>query len=73
MEKWKTCCVGNTDKLSKWDLIDLISNNSSKYGDKLIEFLGMYHLYGLREATKEQLNEYIKYANLQPVPPEKTM
>ncbi len=73
MEKRKTCCVGDKEKLSKWDLINLISKCSSKYGDKLTEFLGMYHLCGLREATKEQLNEYIKYAHLQPVPPEKTM
>ena len=73
MRKRKTCCVGNKDKFSKWDLIDLISNCSNKYGDKLAEFLGMYHLCGLREATEEQLSEYIKYAHLQPVSPEKTM
>ena len=37
------------------ELIDIISNK-----DKLLDFMDRYHLIGLREATEEQLKEYIE-------------
>ncbi|MCQ2381704.1 MAG: hypothetical protein MJ054_00160 [Clostridia bacterium] len=44
----------------KSKLIGIISKQSSTvYGDKLIEFMDIYHLNNLRSATVEQLQEYI--------------
>ena len=37
------------------ELIDIISKK-----DKLLDFMERYHLSGLREATEEQLKEYIE-------------
>ena len=37
------------------ELIDIISKK-----DKLLDFMDRYHLIGLREATEEQLKEYIE-------------
>ena len=37
------------------ELIEIISRK-----DKLLGFMDRYHLTGLREATEEQLREYIK-------------
>ena len=37
------------------DLIEIISQR-----DKLLDFMDRYHLVGLREATEEQLKEYIE-------------
>lgn len=37
------------------ELIDIISKQ-----DKLLDFMERYHLMGLREATEEQLREYIE-------------
>ena len=38
------------------DLIEIISEK-----DKLLDFMERYNLSGLREATEEQLREYIEY------------
>ena len=37
------------------EMIDIISKK-----DKLLDFMERYHLTGLREATEEQLREYIE-------------
>ena len=37
------------------ELIDIISKK-----DKRLDFMERYHLIGLREATEEQLREYIE-------------
>ena len=37
------------------ELIDIISNK-----DKILDFMDRCHLIGLREATEEQLKEYIE-------------
>ena len=37
------------------ELIDIISKKG-----KLLDFMDRYHLVGLREATEEQLKEYIE-------------
>ena len=37
------------------ELIEIISQR-----DKLLDFMDRYHLVGLREATEEQLKEYIE-------------
>lgn len=41
------------------EMIQIISKASDHYGDKLLEFLERYHLPGLRDATTEQLQEFI--------------
>lgn len=46
-------------------LIGIISRASDHYGDKLIEFMNRYGLRNLQEATKEQLEEFIKTEELQ--------
>ena len=51
----KHCIIGRT----KDELIMVISNQSDKYGDKLVDFLHTYKLVGLKDATVEQLQEYI--------------
>ena len=40
-------------------LIQYISERSSLYGDKLLDFMETYGLTGLQNATVEQLQEYI--------------
>lgn len=55
MAKLKVCVLNR----SKDDLIKAISSRSDKYNDKLIEFMNMYKIGGLQEATVEQLGEYI--------------
>ena len=37
------------------DLIEIISKK-----DKILDFMDRYHIIGLREATEEQLKEYIE-------------
>lgn len=52
----KHCVVGRT----KDELIKFLSDHSkTKYGEKLVEFLETYKLVGLKDATVEQLQEYI--------------
>ena len=54
--KLKHCVVGRT----KEELIKFLSDHSkTKYGEKLVEFLETYKLVGLKDATVEQLKEYI--------------
>lgn len=55
MAKLRTCVLGK----SKDDLIKAISSQSDKYNDRLIEFMNIYEIGGLKEATVEQLGEYI--------------
>lgn len=56
MAKLKHCVVGRT----KDELITMISNScETKYGEKLVDFLHAYGLHGLKDATVEQLQEYI--------------
>ena len=47
------------------ELIGIISRASSRYGDKLLDFMDRYHLHGLIEATEEQAREYIETEGLQ--------
>ena len=54
--KLKHCVIGRT----KDELIKFLSDHSkTKYGEKLVEFLETYKLVGLKDATVEQLQEYI--------------
>ena len=64
--KLTTCVIGkNQNKVvdpvraQKNDMIDFISRHSSRYGDKLVDFMESYNLINLEEATVPQLQEYI--------------
>lgn len=46
------------------DYISVISRASDRYGNLLIEFLEAYSLNGLREATEEQLKQFIHKKHL---------
>lgn len=46
-------------------LIQIISQASDRYGDRLLDFLERYHLPGLMFATTEQLQEYISTEGLE--------
>lgn len=54
-KKLKTCVINK----NKDFLIQVISDASDRYGNKLIEFMDMYHLINLQEATVDQLQTYI--------------
>lgn len=54
-KKLKTCVINK----NKDFLISVISDASDRYGNKLIEFMDMYHLINLQEATVDQLQTYI--------------
>lgn len=43
----------------KDSLIRIIHNHSNSTGDKLIEFMNMYELDSLKDATVKQLREYV--------------
>lgn len=43
----------------KDELIRQLSSKSDRYGNKIIDFLNKNNLYGLIEATEEQLKEFI--------------
>lgn len=45
-------------------LIKIISRSSSRYGDKLLDFMDQYKLNGLKDARAKQLEEYIKNNDL---------
>ena len=45
-------------------LIKIISKSSSRYGDKLLDFMEQYKLNGLKDASKKQLEEYIEKNDL---------
>jgi len=45
-------------------LIKVISKSSSRYGDKLLDFMDQYKLNGLKDANAKQLEEYIKNNDL---------
>ena len=51
----KHCVIGRT----KDELIKAISSQSDRYGDKLLEFMDMNNLICLKDATVDQLQEYI--------------
>lgn len=62
IDKLKQCTIQNNeteDENLKDQLIRYISKRSDKYGNKLIEFMNLYHLINLPSATVEQLQEYI--------------
>jgi len=44
--------------------IKVISKSSSRYGDKLLDFMEQYKLNGLKDANAKQLEEYIKNNDL---------
>lgn len=48
-----------TDKLIK-----IISKSSSRYGDKLLDFMNQYKLDALKDTSAKQLEEYIKKNDL---------
>ncbi|MBO4822953.1 MAG: hypothetical protein J5580_00035 [Clostridia bacterium] len=54
MAKLTTFTINEKDRLIK-----IISENSSKYGDKLIQFMELNHLNGLRNATVPQLQNFV--------------
>ena len=47
------------NRKTKDELIMEIHKHSDRYGDKFIEFMDMYGLINLQQATKHQLQEYI--------------
>ena len=47
------------EEAEKSKLIQYISDRSDRYGDKLLEFMDLYHLHNLQSATVAQLREYI--------------
>ena len=57
MPKKKHCTI--TTNKTKDFLIQTISELSDKQGNKLVEFLDKYHLVGLKDATIEQLENFI--------------
>ena len=60
--KYKNCIIGTEfekNAVEKQNLIRFISDHSDKYGDKLIEFMDLFHLRALSTATVPQLREYI--------------
>lgn len=48
--------------MDKWYYINLISDLSDDYGDKLLELMDYYHKNNLREITFEEVKEF--YAKL---------
>lgn len=54
MAKLTTSIINEKDRLIK-----IISENSSKYGDKLVEFMNRNRIYGLRDATVSQLQYFV--------------
>lgn len=55
MSKLKHCVIGKTQS----QLIEIISSQGDRYGDKLLDFMETYKLICLKDATIEQLQEYI--------------
>ena len=53
--KLKHCIVNK----NKDFLIQVISDASDHYGDKLLAFMDKYHLISLQEATEAQLEAFI--------------
>ena len=45
---------------TKSELIEKISKASNMYGDLLVDFMDKYKLLSLKDASVEQLTEYIK-------------
>ena len=45
----------------KTQLIQTISQNTNRYGNKLLEFMEKYQLTGLRDATITQLREFVTF------------
>lgn len=46
--------------MEKDRLIEFISKRSDRYGNELIKFMEKYKISCLKDATEEQLEEYIK-------------
>jgi|GEM_PF-4507933 len=70
--KLKKCTINNSqaaqvmrnpqsalEQQEKSRLIEIISRQSSRYGDKLIDFMDTYRLDNLQSATVEQLRVYV--------------
>jgi hypothetical protein len=55
MKKLRVCLINKI----KDELINIISSKSDRYGDKLIDFLDRNNLISLKDATVEQLQNYI--------------
>lgn len=58
--KSKCTIEKNSNVLKQSQLIQIISDRSDRYGNMLLDFMSQYNLMSLREATVEQLSEYIK-------------
>jgi hypothetical protein len=52
------------EAVRKDQLIKIISRSSSRYGDKLLDFMDQYKLNRLKDANAKQLEEYIKNNDL---------
>lgn len=50
----------NPSVLKQSQLIQIISDRSDRYGNMLLDFMSKYNLMCLKDATVEQLSEYIK-------------
>lgn len=50
----------NPSVLKQSQLIQIISDRSDRYGNMLLDFMSKYNLMALKDATVEQLSEYIK-------------
>ena len=44
--------------MDKWDYISLISKQSDKYGDLLLELMEKYNRYNLQEVTMQEVMEF---------------
>lgn len=55
------CTIKKDPKVLKQSqLIQIISDRSDRYGNMLLDFMSTYNLMCLKDATVEQLSEYIK-------------
>ncbi len=65
--KRKKRIIGNFDdavlssaEVKKCELIGIISGQSDRFGDKLLDFMDEYHLANLQQATLGQLESFVK-------------
>ena len=56
------------EQAEKERLINYISKRSDKSGNRLIDFMRIYDIHNLTEATSKQLREYVKKNKLYEIP-----
>ena len=50
--------------LNKWDYVRLISEDSDRYGDKLLQMMEQYDKGSLIEVTLEEVKEFYEQLNI---------